>query len=77
MFSFLDNIENINILIWVLFMTLSLQYNLQTIKTGLYEVFNVKTKKKQYIVMGIIISLLITISYLIYLLQLRLVVVVQ
>lgn len=59
MFSFLDNIENINILIWVLFMTLSLQYNLQTIKTGLYEVFNVKTKKKQYIVMGIIISLLI------------------
>ncbi len=59
MFSFLDNIENINILIWVLFMTLSLQYNLQTIKTGLYEIFNVKTKKKQYIVMGIIISLLI------------------
>jgi len=59
MFSFLDNIENINILIWVLFMTLSLQYNLQTIKTGLYEVFNIKTKKKQYIVMGLIITSLI------------------
>ena len=31
----------------------------QTIKTGLYEVFNIKTKKKQYIVMGLIITSLI------------------
>ena len=52
MFSFLDNIENINILIWVLFMTLSLQYNLQTIKTGLYEVFNIKTKKSNILLWG-------------------------
>lgn len=59
MFSFLDNIENINILIWILFMTLSLQYNLQTIKTGLYEIFNINTKKKQAISMSIIITLLV------------------
>ena len=61
MFSFLDNIENINILIWVLFMTLCLAYNIQAIKIGLYEVFNVRSNRKQIISLGLIIVLLISI----------------
>lgn len=58
MFSFLDNIENLNITIWILFMTFSVSYNMLILKYGVSEIFNVKNKKIMFIICSLIIILL-------------------
>ena len=58
MFSFLDNIENFNITIWILFMTFSVSYNMLILKYGVSEIFNVKNKKIMFIICSLIIILL-------------------
>ena len=58
MFSFLDNVENFNITIWILFMTFSVSYNMLILKYGIYEVFNIKNKKIMFIICSLIIILL-------------------
>lgn len=66
LFSFLDNIQSINILIWILFMTFSISFYLIFIKTGIRETFNIKTNKKTLLIMSIIfIAILLTILYII------------
>lgn len=58
MFSFLDNIENLNISIWILFMTFSVSYNMLILKYGIKEIFNIKNKRVIFILCALIIVLL-------------------
>lgn len=58
MFSFLDNIENLNITLWILFMTFSVSYNMLILKYGIKELFNIKNKKVIFIICSLIIILL-------------------
>lgn len=62
--SFIHNIENINILIWILFMTYTTAFCLLFLKSGLYNLFRFNKKKLNIIsVLGIFIPFISVILY--------------
>ncbi len=59
--SFLDNLENLNILLLVLFMSYSCSFSLIFIKEAIKNIFNIKKKKINYFIFGSFIILLLLI----------------